>query len=82
MRSTAPGVCRGQLDQVLLERFDTERVFDVEVGGLAIGAVGADQEFAIALEERGLDTRVSEFCVGEIAARARLVRRLHRNRML
>ena len=40
-----------QFDQVLLQRIDAEGVLDLEVGELAVGSVGANEELAVAPEE-------------------------------
>ena len=40
-----------QLDEVLLLRLHTECVPHLEVGELAVGSIGADEELAVALEE-------------------------------
>ena len=39
-------------DQVLLQRVDAERVADLEVGELAVGPVGVDEELAVAVKNR------------------------------
>ncbi|XUM19963.1 hypothetical protein ACRAVF_20185 [Bradyrhizobium oligotrophicum S58] len=41
----------GKDDQILLQRIDTERIFDFEHGKLAIGTVGLDQELAVLSKE-------------------------------
>jgi hypothetical protein len=38
----------GKLDQVLLQRMDTERVLDLEVGELPVRAVGVDKNLLCA----------------------------------
>ena len=50
----------GKLDQVLLQRVDAERVLDLEIGELAIGAVGAYEVLAVAPEERRRHAAIRE----------------------
>ena len=57
----------GQLDEVLLQRRDAERVLDLEVRELAVGSVRADEVLAVALEEAGLDALEAVGRVVEIA---------------
>jgi hypothetical protein len=53
LRAGAPGntkglqTATGKLDQVLLQRGNAEGVLDLEVGQLAVGAVGIDEELAV-----------------------------------
>ena len=56
-----------ELDQVLLQRRDAERVVDRVVGELAVGTVGADEELAVAPGKDRRGPRVRELCVIEIA---------------
>jgi hypothetical protein len=72
----------GELDQVLLERLDAERVLDLEVGEAAVRAVGAHVVAAVAAEEPRLHARVAEAGVGEVAEHGRLGGVLHRPRVL
>ena len=71
-----------QLDEVLLQRLDAEGVLDFEVGELAVGAVGADEEFAVAFEEVRCDALVGELRVVEVAAHGLRGRVLHCSRVL
>ena len=57
----------GELDQILLQRIDPERVFDFERGELAVGAVGLDQEFSVLAEEAGMHAVIIEARIVEIA---------------
>ena len=68
----------GQLDQVLLQRMDAERVLDLEVGERAVRSVGVDEEPTVATEEAGRDAGVREARVGEVAEHRLLGRLLHR----
>ena len=68
----------GELDEVLLERPVAERVLDLVVVQRAVGAVGAHEELAVALRERGRDARVGERRAGEIAEHRLVGRQLHR----
>jgi hypothetical protein len=56
----------GEGDHVLLQRPDAESAADLVVRQLAIGPVGADHEFAVALEEGGLDVEMTELGIVEI----------------
>src|SRR5206468_4364541 len=67
----------GELDQILLQGVDAERVLDLEIGEASVGAVGADEETAVALEECGLDPFVSEFRAIEVAEHRRAAGDLH-----
>ena len=60
-----PAVGKG--DQVLLQRRDAEGVADLEVGELAVRAVGIDQELAVAPEEPRGDVAVGEGGAIEVA---------------
>ena len=71
-----------QLDQVLLQRLDAERVFDFKIGGLAIRAVGADKKFAVAPGENRRTASVFEAAIGEIAEDILFRRLLHGAGML
>ena len=71
-----------QLDQVLLQRLDAEGVLDFEVGELAVGAVGADEEPAVAREEVRCNALVGELRVAEVAAHGLRGRVLHGARVL
>ena len=71
-----------QLDQVLLQRLDAEGVLDLEVGELAVGAVGADEELAVAREEVRCNALVGELRVAEVAAHGLRGRVLHGARVL
>ena len=72
----------GKLDQILLQRKDAERVFDLEFGELAVGTVCLDHELAVATEKARLDAEMLEGCIREIAEH-RLVRRVvHRALMV
>ena len=72
----------GELDQVLLQRRDAERVLDLVVGELAVGPVGADEELAVAPGEGRRHAGVLEGAVGEVAEHGALARLLHRARVL
>ena len=72
----------GKCDQVLLKRIDPERVFDFELGELAVRAVGLDQELAVAAEEARLDAVMLESRVGEIAEDGFVRRMVHRELMM
>ena len=72
----------GHLDQVLLQRCDAERVLDLVVGGLPVGAVGADHEPAIAPEEGRRDAGMGEARVLEVAGDRPFLGRRHRDRVL
>ena len=56
-----------KLDQVLLQRRDAERVFDLELGELSVRAVGFDKELAVAAEEARLDPVMLEGRAGKVA---------------
>ena len=68
----------GQRHEVLLQGVDAEGVGDLELGGLAVGAVGPNEELAVAAEERRRDAPVRDARLVEVAE-DRLVRGgLHR----
>ena len=56
-----------QFDEILLLRLDPEGVLHLEIGELAVGSVGADEELAVALEERGGDAVAAVGRAAEIA---------------
>ena len=57
----------GECDQILLQRIDAERVFDLEHGELAVRPVGLDQKFAVAAEEARGHAVIIERRAGKIA---------------
>ena len=57
-----------QLDQVLLEGFDSEGVLGLEIGGLSVGPLGVDHEAVALREETRGDAQVREGGVLEITA--------------
>src|SRR5215510_2468131 len=57
----------GKFHQVLLQRRHAERVLDLEVAGLAVGALRVHEELAVAREEAGALAEVGEGRVAEIA---------------
>ena len=67
-----------QLDQILLQRRQAERVLDLEVGELAVGTVGVDVVLPVAAEEGRSDTGVPELRIIEIAENRLLIGDLHR----
>ena len=82
-RSRVPAQARhlvataGEGDQVLLQRFDAEGVGDAELRRLAVGAVGAQKEPAIASEEGRGAAEVGQARVVEVPQHGRLVGDLH-----
>ena len=84
LRPAVPGdrqrlhAAAGQLDQVLLQRPHAERVPDLEVGELAVGTIGRDDELAVAPRERRRGAGVGELRAGEVAQHRRVVGDLHR----
>jgi len=72
LKSTA-----GQLDEILLQRLDAERVADLEIRELSVCTVGADEELAIALEERARRATLRDVRVAEVAGNAAVTRRRH-----
>jgi len=72
LKSTA-----GQLDEILLQRLDAERVADLEIRELSIRAVCADKELAIALEERARRATLRDVSIAEVAGNAAVARRRH-----
>jgi hypothetical protein len=67
-----------ELDQVLLQRVDAERVLDLVVGEPAVRTVGAHHERAVATEEARDNGSVRERRVVKIPEHGRVRRRLHR----
>jgi len=67
----------GELDQILLQRIDAERVFHLEGRKLAIGAIRFDEEFAFLPEKAGMDAVMVETCIVEIAEHGRSSGALH-----
>ena len=67
----------GEGHHVLLQRPDAEGAADRIVGELAVRAVGAHHELAVALEEGGFDGEVPELHVVEVAQHRGGVRLLH-----
>src|SRR5450631_1020319 len=57
----------GKLDEVLLERIDTERILDLEGRNLAVRAIGFDQILPFLPEETGLYAEIVETGIGEIS---------------
>src|SRR5262245_45384313 len=72
----------GKLDEILLQRIDAERVFDLEGGKLAVGAVGLHEEFPVLAEEARTDAVIVEARIVEVAEHRRLGGMLHREPML
>src|SRR4030095_13646222 len=70
------------LNQILLERFDSEGVFDFEDAGRSARPVGLDQEFAILAEEARVHLKIVEACVIEVAENGFVVGMGHRVAML
>ena len=66
------------VDEILLQRFVGEGVFDLELALLAVRPLGPDEEPAVALEERRQDAVVLEAGVVEIRAHRAVVRDSHR----
>ncbi len=66
-----------QLDQVLLQRGDAERVLDLVVGGPAVRTVGVHQEPAVAPEELRRRSAVPERGVVEVAEHGLVAGDLH-----
>src|SRR4029079_7199513 len=64
--------------EVLLEGRDAEGVGDLELPGLAVGALGAHEELAVAAEERRRASAVARAGLIEIAEDRLLGGRLHR----
>ena len=61
-----------KLDEILLQRIEAECVFDLEHGGLAVGAVGFDEELSILAKEARTYAEIVEGRVLEIAEHRRL----------
>src|SRR5271165_6218023 len=68
----------GKWDQILLQRRDTERIGEVVILRLAVGAVGADVKLAVFLEEAGTVAIAGKVRVVEISQDAGIVGHLHR----
>ena len=68
----------GKRRQILLERLDTERVGQLEVGEPAVGTLRVDEEPAVAPEEAGSDAEMGEGRVVEVAQDGVGGRFLHR----
>ncbi len=67
-----------QFDEVLLQRRHAERVPNLKVPKRPVRRVGADDELAIAFEERGCDRPVREACGVEISEYVPGLGNLHR----
>ncbi len=67
----------GQGDQILLQRRDAEGVGDVEIGQFAVGAIGADPEFSVLLEECALHPVLFKCGAVEAAQNGLIVGGLH-----
>ncbi len=67
----------GKLDEVLLERGHAERVLDIVVVQLAVGAIGPHHELAALAREGRRDAAVGEPGIVEVTGDAGLGRRLH-----
>ena len=84
LRARIPGnaqrlhAAAGKFDQVLLQRMHAERVLDLEVGELAVRAVGVDDELTVTPRERRRRPGVGKFRAGEVAQHRLLVGNLHR----
>ena len=57
----------GELDEILLQRIDTERVLHLEGGELAVGAIGLDQGFSVFAEEARTHPKIIEARILEVA---------------
>src|ERR1700750_1027177 len=68
----------GKFDQVLLQRIDAERVFDVENGELAVRAVGLDAKLSVLAEEARRHAEIREGRIVEVAAHRRVSGVIHR----
>ena len=72
LRSAIPGERQrlqpsiGEFDQVLLQRIDAERVFHLERGKLAVGAVGLDQKLPVLAKKARLHPVIVKGCIGEV----------------
>src|SRR5262245_34066217 len=71
-----------QLNQILLQRIDTERVLDLEVGQLAVRSVGAHPVAAVPLKKSRDHVVVPELRIVEPCPHAAGICRLHRLTML
>ena len=56
-----------KFDQVLLQRVDAEGVFHLEGRELAVGTVGLNEELAVLFEKAGMDAKIIEAGIIEIA---------------
>src|SRR5262249_27539623 len=83
LRVAVPGNRQGlqpairKFDQILLQRIDAERVFDLEDVELSIRSVGFDKKFSIFPEEARLHAVVGESRAGKIAKHRLLGRVIH-----
>ena len=68
----------GNVVEVLLQRREAEGVVDREFSGLAVLALGLDEEPAVPPEEAGLGPEMLSRRVVEIAEHCLVGRRLHR----
>ena len=68
----------GQFDQILLERIKPERELDLEIGALAVRAVGGNEIPAVATKKAGFHLAVAEMGVVEIAKHIGALGDLHR----
>ncbi len=66
-----------QLEKVLLQRVDAERVSNLEVGELPVRSVGADDELVVPPEELRSPPQVIEARAAEVAEHRRVGRGLH-----
>src|SRR5262249_12899666 len=72
----------GKLDEILLQRVDTERVLDFEDGERSIRSVGLYEELPVLAEETGVHAVIVEARAGEIAGDRLLGDMGHGRRML
>src|SRR5262249_11397054 len=72
----------GKFDQILLQRIDTEGVFDLEDGELPVRPIGLDKKFPTLAKEAGVYAVIIERRVIEITEHRRFVRMLHGELML
>ena len=68
----------GKFDQILLQRIEAERVFDLEGRKLAVGPVGLDQEFSVLAKEARSHAVIVEARIVEIAEHRFVGRMVHR----
>ncbi len=69
-------------DQILLQRENAEGIGDRKITHRTASGIRADHEFVPVAEQRRHDAEVIDLGAGEIAEHRRLVRRLHRQRVM